>query len=166
MRALAQPPPLKLEMRLKGVAGAVILALDIGPEPEACRRIAEISDAGGYDGQPLIPKASWVAVGGIAEEDRWKPISLRRARHTTHTVGAIGWNWSNTPGDGRGAFYVMTDDERGLDAAYGVIGHVATGIDILRALPLTPTAVRRGQVAPAPALLESVRRLPADIPAE
>jgi hypothetical protein len=117
MRALAQPPPLKLEMRLKGVAGAVILALDIGPEPEACRRIAEISDAGGYDGQPLVRKASWVDVGGIADEDRWKPISLRRARHTTHTVGTIGWSWTKTPGDGRGAFYIMTEAERGLDAA-------------------------------------------------
>jgi len=152
------PPPILLELRLEGIAGAVTLALDVGPEPEAARRIAEIADAGGYDGQTLARKRAWAAVGGIADEDQWKPLALRRTRHTTHLAGSIGWSWTNTPVDGRGAFYVMTDAERGLDAAHGIVGQVTAGLEILAAIPLTPTAIQRGQPAVEPVKIEFMRR--------
>jgi cyclophilin family peptidyl-prolyl cis-trans isomerase len=154
----AGPPPIMLELRLEGLEGVVHLELDAGAEPDAARRIAEIADARGYDGQPLTRKPAWVVVSGIADEGRWDRLSLRRARHTTHLAGSIGWSWTKTPGDGRGGFYVMTDAERGLDAAHGIVGRVVEGLEILQAIPLTPTAIRRGQPAVEPTKIQTIRR--------
>jgi hypothetical protein len=146
-------------MTLAGGLGEVVLELHAGIEPEAAARIALVAENRGYDEAPLIRKRALVTVGALRDESLYRPVALRRTGHTTHRVGAIGWLWSATPGDGRGIWYAMVEEERGFDAAYGIVGHVSAGLEILARLPIQPTVALRGRPRFEPATIATMRVL-------
>jgi cyclophilin family peptidyl-prolyl cis-trans isomerase len=146
-------------MTLSGGLGEVVLELHAGIEPEAARRIALVAENRGYDEAPLIRKRALVTVGALRDESLYRPVALRRTGHTTHRPGAIGWSWSATPGDGRGGFYMMVEEERGYDAAYGIVGHVAAGLEILARLPIQARVALHGRGKFTPATIASMRVL-------
>lgn len=145
-----------LELRLAGIDGIVTLALHTAAEPACAQRIAALAEAGVLDGVELRRRRELVELGDV-DLATWAPLEPRRARHTSHIPGAIGWAWTRTPGDGRGSFYVMVEEERGFDAPYGIVGEVTAGLELLRALPVRPTVRRRGEKLPPPTMIDSIR---------
>lgn len=158
------PPPLVLLMRLAGAAEPIVLSFDREAEPAVVGRIEELVDLGAYDGARLRVKPATAAVE-LAADPAPRRVEPRRIRHSQHKVGAIGWSWSKTPGDGNGEFYIVRRDEPGYDAAYQTIGAVVGGLQVLLGLPVEPTALRPGQKPPAPTVIESVRRMDLDVAA-
>jgi cyclophilin family peptidyl-prolyl cis-trans isomerase len=144
-------------MRLVGIAEAIDIELDAEAEPDVCGRVEDLASGGFYDGARLRVKADTAAIE-LAQTPPFKRVEPRRVRHSQHLAGAVSWCWSRVPSDGDGSLFLMCRDEPGYDAAYQTIGRVISGLGALLALPAEPTARLHGQKAPAPVIVETIRR--------
>jgi len=152
----AAPPPLRLALAIAGV-GEFALEIDAADEPQVAARIAELVDAGAYDGGEVRKLAYWLTIGlGRPAEPR--KVSPRRIRHSKFEAGSIGWAWSKTPGDGDGSLFVTLHRQMGLDAPYAEIGRVVAGLELLEAMAPISQRVTRGKPPIGPAATQFMRR--------
>jgi len=158
LRARHRPgdaPPVRLELWLVGVDRPVFLDLRPAWERACVRRVVELAEARRYDGLALKVQRDFAQLGPVAGEDRLARIETGHVRDIIFDRGTVLWCWSKVQSDGRSEWAIMRRRESGYDAAYAAFGQVADdGMDVIDALPLTPTA---GAPKHTPTFIERLR---------
>lgn len=169
--------------------GNIILALEVERAPISAANFLRYVDARRFDGLTFyraldMGRGYGLIQGGPSGNPRlsYPPIAHEPTSRTglSHTDGAISFARA-APGSAQGDFFIILGGLPSLDAqpsgsgdsdGFAVFGHVAGGMDVVRAILSQPTdpnagpGVMRGQMIAAPVRILTARRSAVPPPAE
>lgn len=183
--AAPKPKPETVFVRLETSAGTILLELEKGRAPITTANFLRYVDAKKLDGETFyrafrMSDDFGLIQAGITSDARklLPPIKLEPTSQTglSHQTGTISMARS-TPNSARSDFFITIGDMSGLDAqpdkpgdnlGFAAFGHVAGGMDVVRAImlmPVSPTLGEKegmkGQMLDDPVRIMSARRVPA-----
>ncbi len=170
--------------------GNIVLALEVERAPISAANFLRYVDARRFDGLTFyraldMGRGYGLIQGGPSGNPRlsYPPIAHEPTSRTglSHTDGAISFARA-APGSAQGDFFIILGGLPSLDAqpagsggdsdGFAVFGHVAGGMDVVRAILSQPTdpnagpGVMRGQMIAAPVRILTARRSAAPPPAD
>lgn len=176
------PQPATVRVALTTTAGTIVLELDREHAPVTTANFLRYVDAKRFDGIAFFRamNLSWgggLIQAGIRDAAKlYPPIAHEPTTQTGlhHTEGTISMA-RREPGSATADFTIMLGDMTGLDAhpdqpgdnaGYAAFGHVAEGMDVVKAIaamPVSPTegeGVMKGQYLAQPVKILTARRVP------
>ena len=164
---LPAPEPATVEVVLETTMGPITIALETQRAPITAANYLRYVDEGRFDGTVFYRamKVSWgeqpngLLQGGTQNDPEkiLEPIAHEPTTETglSHTKGAISMA-RYEPGTATGDFSIMLGDQTGLDAepgnadpdiqaGYAVFGHVTAGMEVVRAIFLSPIDPDKGE---------------------
>ncbi len=181
--AAQTPPPPPVRVTLSTALGAITLELATAA-PITTTNFLRYVDAGRYDGADFyralkmgVAPLAGLIQGGLqnAPGKLFSPIAHESTQQTglSNKDGAIAMARFE-PGSATSEFFICIGDESGLDAnpalpgdnlGFAVFGHVADGMDVVRAIlkaPTSPTVgdgVMKGQMLAPTVAIATARRV-------
>lgn len=121
--------------------GDVVIKFRSDLAPNHVARIAELANEGFYDGVPfhrVIP--GFMAQGGDGGRGDGtggssKPNLKQEFSKEPHVRGVCSMARTSDPNSANSQFFIVFDDARFLDSQYTVWGEVASGMELIDALP-------------------------------
>ncbi len=155
MADLPETLTLSLDTDGSGGGGDVVIKLRGDLAPNHVERIAELANAGFYDGvvfHRVIP--GFMAQGGdptgTGTSGSDKPNLKQEFSKEPHVRGVCSMARTNDPNSANSQFFIVFDDAKFLDGQYTVWGQVTDGMDLIDALP-------KGEPPRAPGKIVSMR---------
>jgi peptidyl-prolyl cis-trans isomerase A (cyclophilin A) len=132
--------------------GRIVLALDRARAPVTTANFLKYVDSGRFNGESFYRSMKFtdgggIVQGGITTDARklypsveHEPVSKTGIKHVAGTVSMAAFS----PGTAKADFFILTSDVPSFDATFAAFGHVAEGMDVVKAIQGAPTSPTKG----------------------
>ncbi len=146
------PAPSTVKVALDTTAGRIVLELDKARAPITTANFLRYVDAGRFNGESFYRSMKFgdggIVQGGITSDARklypaieHEPVSKTGIKHVAGTVSMAAFS----PGTAKADFFILTADAPSFDANFAAFGRVVEGMDVAKAIQVSPTSPTKGE---------------------
>lgn len=115
--------------------------------PKSAKRIAEMVEAGAYDGVKFPRVENWVIQVDQPKKEV-APMGCEFAHGLSNVAGAVGMARKNDRNSNTSIFYIVKISQTSLDYDYTVFGHIIKGMDVVNQMQLNDV-IKRATLRPS-----------------
>ena len=146
------PAAQTVKVALDTTAGRIVLELDKARAPITTTNFLRYVDAGRFNGESFYRSMKFgdggIVQAGITSDARklysaieHEPVSKTGIKHVAGTVSMAAFS----PGTAKADFFILTADAPSFDANFAAFGRVVEGMDVAKAIQVSPTSPTKGE---------------------